>query len=136
MSDSPLNRFLNRTPGQLADDSSDLEGAEEHGCFGFLRGVRDRSVMVELRKRTGQVKAFGYAWLESAEFDPTDGIALYFPGTVVRIRGANLYQPVGCQDRRFSLFGGILWHRVPWVEEEPKRADDDRPVPRVTAIEF
>ncbi len=118
MADSPLDRILGRrTP---ADSEADTPPGSEtevgHGCFGWLRGIRDRAIMLELRKKTGHVKGFGYAWLESAEYDPSDGITLYFPGHVVRIRGKNLN--AASADRTLAgLFGGILRHRVPWAQE-------------------
>jgi hypothetical protein len=47
--------------------------AADLGAFGFLRGVRDRAVMLELRWKDGSVVAFAYAWLERAGFDPSEG---------------------------------------------------------------
>lgn len=91
--------------GDLADDL---------GCFGWLRGVRERAIMLELRKRSGDVLALGYAWLESVAFDPSIGITLAFPGRRVFIKGRNLGAPVRPNVR---LFDGVIRHRVPWIRE-------------------
>ncbi len=59
------------------------------GAFGWLRGVRDRAVMPELRRKDGSV-ALAYAWLERADFDPSQGITLKFGAEKVKITGRNL----------------------------------------------
>jgi hypothetical protein len=84
MNDSVLSRYTRVRPEDAVAADNDTEGADDFGAFGWLRGVRDRALMLELRHRDGKVSAFGYAWLERAEFDPSDGITLYFAGRVVR----------------------------------------------------
>lgn len=132
MSDRTLDRILGRRPVDELAHVGDDDGIDDLGCFGWLRGVRERALMLELRKRTGHIKAFGYAWLECAEFDPSDGITLYFPGHVVRIRGTNLNGAGGgvgvregggaggaASEPQTSIFRGIQSHRVPWLCELP-----------------
>jgi hypothetical protein len=84
------------------------------GAFGWLRGVRDRAVMLELRRKDGSVVALAYAWLERADFDPSQGITLKFGADKVKISGRNLNAEVRTNLR---LFTGILRHRVPWIQE-------------------
>ncbi|MCX7422667.1 MAG: hypothetical protein NT013_24440, partial [Planctomycetia bacterium] len=92
--------------------------------FGFLRGVKDRAAMLELRLKDGNSVAFDYGWLRKVEFNPSEGITLHFGGTdTVRITGRNLNRP------NAQLLRGIHAHRVPWIQEasEPdilKAADD------------
>lgn len=94
------------TPDELADD---------YGAFSILRGVRDRSLMLEFRLKNGNVVALGYGWLERIEFDPSEGITLTFTGQkVVKIIGRNLNAEVRPQVR---LLDGLIRHRVPWIAE-------------------
>lgn len=114
--DDTLARFAER----LADERPTLERRleveawEDLGSFGWLRGQHERSVMLELRRKDGRVVAVGYGWLEKAEFDPSDGIALHIVGQTIRIRGRNLNAELRPQVR---LFEGIARHRVPWIRE-------------------
>ena len=94
--------------------SADGEAADDLGAFGWLRGVQDRALMLEIRHKDGRVTAKGYSWLQSAEFDPSEGITLNFSGEMIRISGRNLNAEVRPNIR---LFAGILRHRVPWIQE-------------------
>jgi hypothetical protein len=119
MSDSVLKRYAkpgsqNADPTALALVETDPDEIDDCGVFGYLRGVRDRAVMIELRKKDGNVRAFGYAWLAQVDFDPSAGITLYLGGQKVRIRGRNLNTEIRPHLR---LFEGILRHRVPWLQE-------------------
>jgi hypothetical protein len=91
----------------------EADAADDLGCFGWLRGIRDRAVMLELRKRSGNIMAIAYSLLERAEFDPSEGITLHTMDREIRITGRNLNGP----ERGISLFGGIARHRVPWLRE-------------------
>ena len=116
MSDSLIEKYAKRSPG---GDSrpDDADGAEDLGCFGWLRGVRDRAIMLELRKKDGSVIAVGYAWMERAEFDPSEGITLHVSNRTVRIKGARLNAEARDAVR---LFDGIVRHRVPWIRESSR----------------
>lgn len=94
--------------------SMDGDGVEDLVAFGWLRGVQDRAIMLEIRHKDGHITAKGYSWLQSAEFDPSSGITLNFSGETVTIKGRNL----GGEARpNIRLFAGILRHRVPWIQE-------------------
>jgi hypothetical protein len=94
--------------------SPEVEAADDFGAFGWLRGVQDRAIMLEIRHKDGCVTAKGYSWLQSAEFDPSSGITLNFSGETVTITGRNL----NAESRpNVRLFAGILRHRVPWIQE-------------------
>lgn len=107
-----LQRYAGRDVAEL---ESRLDGAiDDLGCFGWLRGMRESARMLELRKKDGSIRAVGYAWLERAEFDPTDGITLHVGGEQIRIVGRNLNSEVRPSMR---LFEGITRHRVSYIRE-------------------
>ena len=114
MNDSVLDKYTSRRVEPDVATPADSEGADDFGAFGWLRGVRDRAIMLELRHRNGRISAFGYAWLERAEFDPSEGITLQFAGRSVRIAGRNLNSELRPNLR---LFAGIMRQRVPWIQE-------------------
>jgi hypothetical protein len=94
--------------------SPDGDGVEDLIAFGWLRGVQDRAIMLEIRHKDGSVTAKGYSWLQSAEFDPSTGITLNFSGEKITISGRNLNADARPNVR---LFAGIVRHRVPWIQE-------------------
>lgn len=55
-----------RMPGRSA--SALAAESDEDACpaFGFLRGLRERSLSIELRYRNGNSEAFPYSWLGPA----------------------------------------------------------------------
>lgn len=116
----PDDTLLHRYADNLSDDRSGLDARlqsepwDDLGAFGWLRGVRERALMLELRRKTGTVLAVGYGWLEKAEFDPSEGITLYIVGQKVSIQGRNLNSEVRPLVR---LFEGITRQRVPWIRE-------------------
>lgn len=113
-SDMPYLQMLRQQNGaEAATETDDL------GAFGWLRGSKDRTVMLELRRRNGNITGLGYSWLERAEFDPSQGITLYFLGKTVKIIGSNLNAEVRPNVR---LFAGILRHRVTWIQEADQAA--------------
>lgn len=114
MSDRILQRYLQRQPESERSDESEPEGLDDLGSFGWLRGIRDRAIMLELRRKDGSVSAFDYSWLERAEFDASEGIALHFGGKTVVITGRFLNAEARPNVR---LFASIVRHRVPWIQE-------------------
>lgn len=115
MTDRLIDKYTKRAAvTDSPKHESDGDEPENLGCFGWLRGVRDRAIMLELRKKDGHVLAIGYSWLEQVEFQPDEGITLHLPGRKIRIKGSGLNA-----DSRptVRLFDGIVRHRVPWLRE-------------------
>lgn len=122
MSDSLLNKY---TRPQTEPDDPQLE-TEDLGSFGWLRGMRERATMLELRKKNGNITAIGYAWIERIEFDPSEGITIHALGQSIKIKGRNLN--VECRPQ-VRLFDGLARHRVAWIRELPGACDlSDGPV--------
>ena len=126
-SDKLLDKYTKRSPAVDAPNAApEADEAEDLGCFGWLRGVRDRSIMLELRKKDGHVLAVGYSWIERVELQPEDGITLHLPGHKIRIKGSGLNTDARPTVR---LFDGIIRHRVPWIREADRteriKAGDD-----------
>jgi hypothetical protein len=127
--------------GREPDERSELESrlnpdaSDDLISFGWLRGIRDRATMLELRKKNGNILAVGYGWLEKAEFDPSQGITLHVGGQTIRITGRNLNTEVRPNVR---LFEGITRHRVSWLREagEAQQMEADPATPIVDAIEW
>jgi hypothetical protein len=113
--DSVLTKF---TGGKFGTEKPlpaiEADSLEDLGVFGWLRGVRDRAIMLELRHKDGTISSYGYAWLKKAKFDPSGEIMLDFSGETVRITGRNLNAEIRANVR---LFAGIVRHRVPWIQE-------------------
>ena len=107
-----LEKFVSRKTEAPAP--TDLEEVDNLGSFGWLRGIRDRAEMLELRHRDGTVSAHGYAWLRKAHFDPSGEIVLDFSGETVCIAGRNLNAALSPGKR---LFEGILRRKVPWLAQ-------------------
>jgi hypothetical protein len=131
------DKFLHHRPGRVSDDrfdpapSADSVAVDDLHSFGWLRGIRDRATMLELRKKTGGCLAIGYSWIERVEFDPTEGITLHVHGEKIRIKGRNLNSEVRPEVR---LFQGIARHRVAWIQEAGRSAGMNG-AERVTIVE-
>ena len=119
MSDKLLQKYVGKPADRVVSMAGpdESEGVDDLGSFGWLRGLRDRGVMLELRKANGNVRAIGYGWLEKIDFNPSQGITLYVGADKIRIKGRNLNAEVR---PLVQLFQGLARHRVPWVQE----ADD------------
>lgn len=99
------------------EDEADL--TDDLGAFGWLRGVRERSIMLSFHQKNGNIVALPYAWLDRAEFNPSVGITLNFGKQIVNIVGRNLNAEVRPLVR---LFDGLARHRIPWVREADRVA--------------
>jgi hypothetical protein len=121
MRDSVLNQYLQPKPERVdGDDLEDARGAiDDLGAFGWLRGIHERALMLELRRKDGNIVAFGYAWLEHADFDPSEGITLHFGVKKIKITGRHLNTEIRSNVR---LFAGLVRHRVPWIQESDERS--------------
>lgn len=116
MSDSLIDRYTKRPATNVVPDEENAV-PEDLGCFGWLRGVRDRALMLELRKADGHILAVGYAWIERIELVPEEGLTLHLPGRKIRIKGSGLNSDTGNSAR---LFDGLIRQRVPWVRESDR----------------
>jgi hypothetical protein len=116
MSDSILKKYVGKNAESTPSTSpaEEVEAVDDLGAFGWLRGTRERAVMLELRKKDGNILAIGYGWLEKVTFNPSEGITLHIVGQTIRILGRNLNGEVRTNVR---LFQGIVRHKVPWLQE-------------------
>ena len=113
MTDSSILEKITRN--QTIPPAAEQEGeADDLGSFGWVRGNRERSLMLELRKKTGNVVAISYAMLHKIEFDPSAGITLWFPGQKIVLHGQQLNAE---QRPNVRLFEGLTRHKVPWIQE-------------------
>lgn len=126
---SVLSQFTSRVAPVPPKVESEAEqepagGEDSLGAFGILRGIRDKSVMLEFRRRDGTAKAFSYSLLEEIEFDSSVGITLKFATRTARIVGRNLNSE---QRPNVRLLEALCRHRVPWIQEadaaNARRAD-------------
>ena len=78
---------------------------DDFGAFGWLRGVQERAIMLEIRRKDGSITARGYSWLQGADFEPSTGITLNFSGEKITIAGRNLNAEARPNVR---LFAGIV----------------------------
>jgi hypothetical protein len=115
MSSDLLKKYTSR-PAPIAetDTGNDADGTEDFAAFGWLRGRHDRAIMLELRKRTGNILAVGYGYIDRMTFDPSEGITLHAGTQVILIKGRNLNAEVRPEIR---LFQGLTRNRVPWLVE-------------------
>jgi len=132
---SLAERFVSRAGDIGRGNTLDPEATDDLGSFGWLRGVRDRALMLELRKKSGDIKAIPYGWIESVDFNPSEGITLRVGGQTIRIKGRNLNGEPRPQVR---LFHGITRHRVPWIQEadEPISMEADDKATVIDRIEW
>ena len=87
---SHLDKYFCRSKQQNPPGEDDQDPVIDNWGFGWLRGVREISQMLEIRHRDGRSSAFNYATLDRAEFDPSEGITLHFGGKTVKIIGRHL----------------------------------------------
>jgi hypothetical protein len=131
MSDSVLQRYVTNRKVEEPTDIvvNDNEEELDLGSFGWLRGVRERALMLEFRAKDGRSVALDYGWLRKIEFDPSEGVTLHFDGQVVRVVGRNLNMDIRPNVR---LLRGLHAHRVPWIQEATAaaalRAGEDKVV--------
>lgn len=110
-----LEKYVGRSNGNgEAAISADEPEIDDLGCFGWLRGIRDRALSVELRQANGNIVAIPYHGIERFDFDPSEGIVLTVSGGKVILKGRNLNAEARPTIR---LFEGLARHRVPWIRE-------------------
>lgn len=126
MSGKILDRYTARNGANGAADAPIAAQGEidDLGCFGWLRGIRDRSLSLELRKANGNIVAIPYHAIDRFEFDPSEGITLSVGGREIRIKGHNLNAEARPTIR---LFEGLTRYRVSWVLEVDDQGDSAVP---------
>lgn len=98
----------------LANDVQESEDEYIAGVFGWLRGVKERSPMLELRLKSGDSDVFSYALLERVRYNRSTGITLQFGTNTIQISGEQLNTPA---QANMTLFEGLLRHRITWIQE-------------------
>lgn len=131
MNDRPPMKFTDRFAPPQPPPPVDDDPQDDVGAFGFLRGVRDRALMLELRFKDGGAIAVTYSLLDRVTYDASDGIRLYFPRWQVRITGRSLNES---HNGRMRLFDAIQRHRATFIQEA-SRADLMEARPGVPVIE-
>lgn len=115
MDRSALDRYTGRRDTEpVAAEVKDNEAVEDIGAFGWLRGMRARVTMLDLRMRNGNRIAIAYSWIERIDFDPSVGIVITAGRQRVQIAGQNLNIEVKVGVR---LYEGLASQRVLWVRE-------------------
>jgi len=94
---------------EVEDDLSD-----DLISFGWLRGIRDQAIMLQIRHRNGCIEAYPYALLTYALYKRSEGVWLRFGKETIRITGRNL--DAECRPN-LRLFDGIMRRRVTWIQE-------------------
>lgn len=117
MIDPKLQRYTGRPTASASTDELEGDNVEDRGGYGLLRGVRDRALALELRKRDDTVLAIPYALIEQFLYTPADGITLRAAGREFRIVGRNLNAD---EAKRPTFFSALVRHRVPWVAERSR----------------
>lgn len=115
MADPILHRYTGRVAA-TADAADEADNVEDQGGWGLLRGIRDRAMMLELRKKDDTALAIPYALIEQVLLTPGEGITLRAAGREVRVRGRGL-EP---------LFAAMVRHRAAWVAEPSRTAASGR----------
>lgn len=105
------DRIAGRRAGPPEDDAAAFDDC---GAFGFLRGTRDRALMIDFRFQNGTCEGFATATLDRVIYTPSEGLVLRFLGVQVVLHGRNFAAP---QPSGVSLLQALHRHRVPWVRE-------------------
>jgi hypothetical protein len=122
----------------------DTEDEDSCPAFGYLRGLRERALAVELRYRNGNKEWFAYSLLGAWQHNPSVGLLLKFTGgdvnTLVLIRGSNLEASVNESMVNLTDWG-LQRHRIVYVremdEDELRKAKPGEPtIDRFEVAEF
>lgn len=107
-----VDRYVKRsgTPSEPVPESSD-----DYQAAGPVSGNRPPEIMLELRVKSGDSLALGYAYLLSAEWNRSEGIILEFTTHTIRLAGRNLRE----------VYRAIVAHRLPYVRELSTRDDEE-----------
>jgi hypothetical protein len=114
-----LKQLTTRGAGGQSPNDNEADVVDDLGSYGFLRGVKDRAIMLSVYKKDGGATAFGFSWLDRVEYNPSTGLLLHFTGQTVKITGRNLNAEIRPNVR---LFDAVCRHRVPWIRESDSSA--------------
>jgi len=98
---------------------NDDAGEDSCAAFGYLRGIRERAEVLEIRFLNGNSVWFPYHLLGEWKFNPSDGLLLKFSGDLVYavlIRGSNLSRPLSDSTTNLTT-SGLQRHRIVWMRE-------------------
>jgi hypothetical protein len=105
-----------KTSGQTRKGKEE-DDEESCAAFGYLRGVKDRALTLELRFAAGHSLGYSYSLLSESKYNPSAGIMLKFLAEkvfLIVIEGSNLNSLVS----GISLYDrGILRHRITYIQE-------------------
>lgn len=114
-------RHSHRGLASLETEAGD-QGSDQGSCaaFGYVRGMTQRALAVELRLRNGTSETLPYNSLCSCRHDPSTGLLLKFTNgdvlTLVLILGSNLDAEL--PDRDINLTNrGLQRHKVTFIRE-------------------
>ncbi|MFT3686370.1 MAG: hypothetical protein QM783_15860 [Phycisphaerales bacterium] len=133
MNDRIMDKYTNRAGPPHGDDGDPIDGL---GCFGVLRGIRDRAPAIEFRRKTGAVLVVAYSYIEKMEFDPTAGMTIRSGATTIRIKGKHLAADIRPNMRLTTAFA---LQRLAWAQEMDKAAltlPGSEQVPVVESIDW
>lgn len=132
MSDGVLDRYLGPGKDGRPSDPNDPNSVEDLQAFGYVRGIQSRAIMLELRKRDGDIIAIPYSTIERLEYDPSIGITIHSLGSKFMLRGRNLNAEIRPQTR---LFAGLTRQRVCWIQESAHGGAVDTVHPSITSFD-
>lgn len=122
-----------KDPRRGADTENAAQEEDTCPAFGFLRGIRDHALALELKYRDGNSDWFEYSHLYAWRYNPSVGLLLRYTGDVVSlvlIRGSNLDAKVSGQEINLTD-RGIQRHRITFVremdEDELRKAKEGQP---------
>ena len=116
-----------KSKDQPAEPMAEDEEAGDGESFSTLSADRQQKIMLELRFKDGNARAFPYNFMAGMAFNPSKGIEIDFTGYNVAIEGRNLR----------PLFSGLVAQRVAYVQEmdelyaEATLGEDETAVTRI-----
>jgi len=120
-------------PTHNSDSGGDDGGEDSCAAFGYLRGIRERSDVIEFRLQGGDSMWFPYTWLGTWKFNRSEGLLLKFSGDLVYlvlVRGSNLDKPLADSTTNLTT-SGLARHRIVWMremsEEDVRQVGDTGP---------
>lgn len=90
------------------------ESEEDFGSFGYLRGIKERSIMLEFRFLNGNTEAMPYHSLERLVYNPSEGLLLQFHDGKIRLKGQKFNT---VQSNGIVFLQALLRNRITWVQE-------------------